>query len=168
MAGVKAMRKVLPAIALAASLWAWALAANASGPKSAAITHTSAPIKLDGALDEPAWAQAVALDEIQQREPQQESPASERTEVRLLKDQNQLYVGVLCHDAEPEKIVGTQMRRDASLEADDRIEILLDTFHDRRNAFYFATNPAGALVDGLVIENGRQINFDWNAIWMCA
>ena len=55
------------------------------------------------------------------------------------------------------------MARDASLAADDRVEILLDTFRDQRSAFYFATNPAGALVDGLV-ANG-QLNTDWDAIW---
>lgn len=139
------------------------LAAN--GPKSAAVTPTTTPIKLDGALDEPAWAQATALDEIQQREPKPSSPASERTEVRLLKDQTHLYIGVLCHDSEPNKVVGTQMARDAELEIDDSIAILLDTFHDRRNAFYFATNPAGALIDGLIVENQESINYNWNAIW---
>jgi hypothetical protein len=123
------------------------------------------PLKLDGTLDETAWAQAVVLDEIQQREPKQESPASERTEVRLLKDQNHLYIGVLCHDAEPGKVVGTQMARDADLEIDDSIAILFDTLHDRRNAFYFATNPAGALIDGLIVENQESINLNWNAIW---
>ena len=55
------------------------------------------------------------------------------------------------------------MARDAVLGADDRIEILLDTFRDQRSAFYFATNPAGALVDGL-IANG-QLNTEWDAIW---
>ena len=62
-----------------------------------------------------------------------------------------------------ERVIGTQMARDASLASDDRIEILLDTFRDQRSAFYFATNPSGALVDGLV-ANG-QLNADWDAIW---
>ena len=56
------------------------------------------------------------------------------------------------------------MVRDGSLNADDRIEILLDTFRDQRSAFYFATNPAGALVDGLAFANG-QLNTEWDAIW---
>jgi hypothetical protein len=57
------------------------------------------------------------------------------------------------------------MSRDADLSADDRVEILLDTFRDRRNAFYFSTNPSGALIDGLIIENNQQINREWDAIW---
>jgi hypothetical protein len=61
-------------------------------------------------------------------------------------------------------VIGTQMARDASLNADDRIEILLDTVRDQRSAFYFATNPSGALVDGLAFANG-ELNTDWDAIW---
>ncbi|MBK8316291.1 MAG: carbohydrate binding family 9 domain-containing protein [Acidobacteria bacterium] len=139
--------------------------ATALAGKRAAVKNLTGRISIDGTLNEPDWAQAMELGEILQREPNQEVPATERTVVKLLLDKDNLYVGVICYDSEPDKIVGTQMRRDAPLESDDRIEILLDTFHDRRNAFYFATNPAGALVDGLIIENGRNINYDWNAIW---
>src|SRR5262249_17403688 len=107
---------------------------------------------------------AAPIGEIVQREPKQGAAATEKTEVKLLYDAQNLYIGVVCYDSEPEKIVATQMARDALLEVDDRIEILLDPFHDRRNAFYFATNPLGALVDGLIVEGGR-VNTDWDAIW---
>ena len=56
------------------------------------------------------------------------------------------------------------MARDASGASDDRIEILLDTFGDQRSAFYFATNPAGAMEDGLAFANG-QLNTEWDVIW---
>jgi hypothetical protein len=92
-------------------------------------------------------------------------PASENTEVRLLFDDNNLYIAVMCYDSNPGEVIATQMARDADLSVDDRIEILLDTFFDRRNAFYFSTNPEGALVDGLIVENGQQINREWDAIW---
>jgi len=71
----------------------------------------------------------------------------------------------MCYDSDPRRVIGTQMSRDADLSADDRIEIVIDTFRDRRNAFYFATNPLGALVDALVIENG-PINKEWDGIWL--
>ncbi len=70
----------------------------------------------------------------------------------------------MAYDSEPNRVIGTQMARDARLMSDDRIEILLDTFRDQRSAFYFATNPAGALVDGLTFANG-ELNTDWDAIW---
>src|SRR5206468_6262766 len=79
-------------------------------------------------------------------------------------DGQNLYIGVMCSDSDPKQIIGTQMSRDADLSADDRIEILIDSFRDRHNAFYFATNPLGALVDALIIENG-QVNKEWDAIW---
>ncbi len=139
--------------------------AQLSSDKKAVVTSTTERIHIDGKLNEPEWARAVPLDDIRQREPNQGQPATERTEVRLLADKDHLYIGVICYDSEPDKIVATQMGRDADITVDDRVELLLDTFHDRRNAFYFSTNPAGALTDGLVVENG-ELNLDWNGIWL--
>ena len=62
-------------------------------------------------------------------------------------------------------IVATDMRRDASVEENDNIEFILDTYHDRRNAYYFATNAAGALVDGRITEN-RDPATEWDGIWI--
>ncbi len=159
------MRKQLVRIFLVAMLCGIATAQTNTN-KRITVSQTSAKISVDGTLDEPAWAGAAPIGEVLQREPKQETPATERTEVRLLMDKDNLYVGVNCFDSQPSKVVGTQMARDAELEVDDSVAILLDTFHDRRNAFYFATNPAGALVDGLIVENSENINFDWNAIWI--
>ncbi len=122
------------------------------------------PITLDGNLSESEWQSAPPIGAFLQREPTEGAAPTERTEVRVLYDSQNVYIGVFCYDSEPESIIATQMSRDADLSVDDRIEILIDTFRDRRNAYYFSTNPAGALVDGLIIENG-QINSDWNAIW---
>ncbi len=134
-------------------------------PKRVSVNLLNEKITLDGAMNEAVWSRATSLGEILQREPKPGISATERTEVKMFADKNHLYIGVICHDSEPDKVVGTQMARDAELEVDDSIAILLDTFHDRRNAFYFATNPAGALIDGLIIENQRNINLNWNGIW---
>ena len=132
--------------------------------RSATVTLAPAPITIDGALSESIWESAPKIGALVQRQPYEGEPATERTEVTLLRDVNNLYIGVVAYDSEPGQIIGTQMARDAGLNADDRIEILLDTFRDQRSAFYFATNPAGALVDGLAFSNG-QLNTDWDAIW---
>ncbi len=121
-------------------------------------------ITLDGVLDEAVWKSARPIGDLVQRQPTPGGEPSERTDVFLLRDADNLYIGVKAYDAEPEKIIGTQMSRDASLGSDDRIQILLDTYSDRQNAFYFATNPAGALVDGLIFGN-RTLNTNWDAIW---
>jgi hypothetical protein len=131
---------------------------------TAVVTRTRDAITIDGALDEPVWRTAPKIGELTQRQPRPGLPPTERTEVTLLYDEDNLYVGVVAHDSEARRVIGTQMARDASLSADDRIEILLDTFRDQRSAFYFATNPAGALVDGLTYANG-ELNTDWDAIW---
>jgi len=122
-------------------------------------------ITLDGVLTESEWSEAQTIGEIRQREPHPGEQASERTEVKLLFDQRNLYISVLCIDSEPGRIIATQMARDSDLAMDDKIEILIDTFHDHRNAFYFATNPAGVLVDALIIENGQAMNLQWDSIW---
>jgi hypothetical protein len=131
--------------------------------KSAVVTPVTDPITLDGVLDEPIWRTAPAIGDLTQRTPNQGVPPTERTEVTLLYNRDYLYIGVVAHDSEPQRVIGTQMARDASLMSDDRVEILLDTFRDQRSAFYFATNPSGALVDGLVASG--QLNADWDAIW---
>ena len=132
--------------------------------RSADVTSVTSPIAIDGILSESAWSSAPKIGDLVQRQPDTGSAPSQRTEITLLRDEDNLYIGVVAYDTEPDRIVGTQMVRDGSLNADDRIEIVLDTFRDQRSAFYFATNPAGALVDGLAFANG-QLNTEWDAIW---
>ena len=133
--------------------------------RSAVVTRITSEITVDGVLDESAWGSAPKIGDLIQREPSPGTAPTEKTEVTLLYDANQLYIGVLCHDSQPGSVIGTQMARDGDLANDDRLEILLDTYRDRRNAFYFATNPAGALVDGLIVEN-RDLNREWDTIWV--
>jgi hypothetical protein len=143
-----------------------AVQANVGASREArtTIARAKSRITVDGLLNEPDWLETPPIGEILQRDPHPGEKASEKTEVRLVYDDANIYIGVTCYDSEPHRIIGTQMERDADLLSDDRIELLIDSFHDRRNAFYFSTNPLGALVDGLIIENG-QLNRNWNAIW---
>jgi Domain of unknown function (DUF5916) len=138
---------------------------ESSGPtRSATVLAITSDITLDGVLEELVWRTAPKIGDLIQREPRTGESPTERTEVMLLHDADNLYIGVLCFDSEPDKILAAQMERDAGLGADDRISIVLDTYRDQRNAFFFSTNPVGALVDGLVFANG-QSNNDWDAIW---
>ncbi len=138
-----------------------------STTRTAVVTAVTAPILVDGVLDETAWESSPKIGDLVQRIPTEGAEPSERTEVTLLRDADNLYVGVMCHDSEPGRVLASQMARDASLGPDDSIELLLDTFRDQSNAFYFSTNPNGALVDGLVFANG-ETNEDWDAIWTVA
>ena len=129
------------------------------------MTAVTSEIVIDGSLDEAPWRQAPKIGDLIQRIPEAGAEPTEKTEVTLLYDKDNLYIGVMCYDSEPQRMLASEMARDASLRADDRLEIVLDTFRDHSNAFYFSTNPAGALVDGLVFANG-ETNNDWDAIWI--
>jgi len=126
------------------------------------------PIKVDGRLDEPAWAKAEAATDFRMESPREGAPASERTEVRVLFDDKNIYFGIRAFDSEPDKINARELTRDASLANDDKIEILLDTNHDRRNAYRFAVNPLGTQQDALITDEGRFINLTWDAAWLSA
>jgi len=138
---------------------------DSGSTRQAVVTAVGSEIVIDGVLDESPWRDAPPIGPLVQRIPVAGDRPTERTEVTLLRDNDNLYIGVVCYDSEPDRILRSQMARDAQLNPDDRLEIILDTFHDKTNAFYFATNPNGALVDGLVFANG-ETNEDWDAIWI--
>ena len=121
-------------------------------------------IKFDGYLDEKVWKQAMPATSFTQQELVEGDPATEKTEVRILYNDENLYVGVICYDSEPDKIINREQKRDADLENDDNFSLVIDTFHDKQNAFYFSTNPNGARLDAQVVDIG-DINTNWNSVW---
>ncbi len=121
-------------------------------------------ISLDGILDEPAWQKEPVIENLTQVEPSPGEQPTEKTKIWLAYNEDFLYIAVRCEDGRPESIVATEMKRDAMLMENDNIEILLDTFHDHRNAYFFSTNPAGALVDGRISEN-QFASLEWDGIW---
>src|SRR5213593_87095 len=139
-------------------------AAGEAGPPLA-VVGTGERIRVDGVLDEAAWTRATPIGPLLQRDPKEGAPASEETEVRVLFDADNLYVGVTCRDRTPSAIVSTQLGRDADLEVDDRITIVLDPFFDHKNGFFFVVNPAGARSDGQISNNSERLSFDWDGIW---
>ncbi len=143
-----------------------------------AVRLGSERIRLDGLLTEQIWRDAPAIGGLSQREPLEGAPATEATEVRITYDGGVMYVGVLARDREPDAVVARILARDKVMEpefdgrprfgGDDGIAILLDPFHDHRNAFVFATNPNGAEFDGLIADEGRSFNIDWRGVWSVA
>jgi hypothetical protein len=125
-------------------------------------------IKIDGRLDDLIWQNAARLTHFTQREPNYGQPVSESTDVLVAFDANRLYIAANMQDREPERVVANVMRRDAELLNNDSFEIYLDTFHDHRNLFYFATNALGAQRDGLIRNEGENQNWDWDGVWESA
>jgi hypothetical protein len=141
---------------------------EASDARVAVAAATRAPITLDGRLDEPAWAGATPIGELVQTEPDEGAAPTEATEVRVLRDDERLYFGVRCFDRTPSGIAATKIGRDAELEGDDHVLVVLETFGDRRNGFFFAVNPRGARAEGQIANNAEHENFDWDGIWDAA
>ena len=113
-----------------------------------------API-LDGSLDEPAWQQAAPFGGFTQAEPLAGQLASEDTEVRILYDDEFIYVGVINYDSRPDQLLVTDSRRDANLSDTDSFQMIFDTYLDRQNGFMFGTNPAGTQYDAQVRNEGQ-------------
>jgi hypothetical protein len=151
---------------------------TSGGEPSLVALRVREPVRVDGQLDEPGWALAEAAGGLRQREPREGEAASEATEVRVLYDDTTLYVGVRALDREPQKVIARILQRDRILLAgldnqarwagDDGVAILLDPFHDHRNAFLFATNPNGAEFDALVTDESPSYNADWRGVWRVA
>ncbi len=126
--------------------------------------RTSERIRIDGVLNERVWLEHPGIGELVQQEPRPGAAPSEPTEVRLAFNDSALFIAVRCRDSRKDMLRATQMQRDGSLLVDDHIQILLDTYHDQRNAYYFATNPAGVMVEGTISENNAP-NLNWDGVW---
>jgi hypothetical protein len=127
---------------------------RATGVRASAVRAEAAPI-IDGVLADVAWSEAPVISGFVQREPLEGTAASERTEVRILYDDQALYLAAWLFDADPSSIVFGETRRDADLTDTDALLILLDTYLDRQNGFVFGTTPAGIEYDGQVTREGE-------------
>lgn len=167
-------------------LWPFALRAQdpaAAVPPSGAAVRAAAPPVVDGRLGDPAWANAPVITGFVQHEPFEGQPITERTEVRVVYDREALYLGVWLYDSDPQGLVRGETRRDAGVDDSDAFLIVLDTYHDRQNAFVFATTPAGIEFDGQVTREGTGsgsqsartqagaaagFNLNWDGSWRVA
>jgi hypothetical protein len=127
--------------------------------------RATGPIAIDGMVDEAAWSSAPAASGFIQNEPREGAPATYDTEVRVLYDDEALYFGVFAHDDQPSRIIVNDLKEDFATSNSDGFRIVLDTFHDERNAYVFAINPAGAKWDAQMSNEGRENNADWDGIW---
>jgi len=146
-----------------------ALAQQPDRPKAdtpvAAARRTTGPIRLDGQLAEPDWQTTPPIGSLTQREPAEGQPPTEPTDIRVLFDEDSIYIGIVCHETHPHGIIATQLTRDANLDVDDRVTVVLDPFFDHRNGFFFQVNPSGARSDGQISNNAQSLSRDWDGIW---
>jgi hypothetical protein len=150
---------------------------RASSPDSAAapvvavrvMKAVRAPgsIQIDGKLDEAAWAAAVPSGDFTQSYPKIGAVPTDPTEIRVLYDDAALYIGARMFDARPDSIAAQMARRDASGIYSDWLHVVIDSYHDRRNAFRFSVNPRGVPKDVLHSDD-RNEDINWDAVWEVA
>lgn len=137
--------------------------AQPSLPARAHATKLTSSIAIDGKLDEAAWASAPHLGGFTQRFPKDGAKATHDTEFTVLYDDDALYVGVWCSDAEPAKIRRTLTRRDVDA-LSDAVMIGIDSYHDRRTAYVFQINAAGVQRDMMLFDDVAEDD-TWDAVW---
>ena len=141
------------------------LARDEQGRVTARAVRLDTPLELDGRLDEALYARVPPLTGFIQNDPVEGAPASERTEVWIFFDDEQVYLSARCWESRPERMRATEMRRDnTNIAQDDNLAWAFDTFYDRRNGMLFEVNAAGGRMDGQMTNEGRT-NFDWNPLW---
>jgi len=161
MVNAKTVMAVLSAIAISAAI------GYSAEPRIEAPLFAENPV-IDGVLDDAAWATAAAISDFVQFEPEFGVASPFRTEVLVGYTSETLYVAFRSFDPEPGRIGAAVTSRDGELKRDDSVTLLVDTNHDRRTGYYFATNLLGVQTDGKIADNGRNVDDRWDAAWECA
>jgi len=140
---------------------------HASGrvPPVAHGTRLTGPAPhIDGRLDDPAWAAAAPITRFYQTTPNEGQPASERTEVRILYDDNAIYVGARLFDDHPD-LVRTRLARRDHIDGSDFFQVEFDSYHDHRTGFQFSVNPSGVRQDGITSSDNTWGDDAWDPVW---
>jgi hypothetical protein len=150
-------------------LWtALAVPLGAREPPAAAAARVEQAPGLDGRLDDPAWREARTISDFRQKDPSHGEAATESTRVRVVYDETHLYIGAELADREVSLVRATELRRDNEMGGDDTFAVLLDPYHDHRNAFLFRVNARGTRYDALVRNESGTPDADWDEEWHAA
>jgi len=156
---------------LAASIAALALAspppAAAQPPFALRVPNTTTPPTIDGIVNDDEWADAPVAGPFIQFEPRRGEPASSQTEARVMYDAGHLYVAFKAWDPDTPTAQVTQ-RDQVNFNSDDVVAFYIDTYHDRRTAYYFMTNLRGTQSDGRFGDDGKSVDNSWDAAWTSA
>ena len=135
---------------------------------SLAAARVNSPITIDGRLDEADWQMSSPATAFLQRDPDEGQPATEATEVRILFDNEAIYVGARMHDREPAAIARRLTRRDSDPEGlADAIHVAFDPHHDHITGAIFTVTAAGTQSDA-VLYNDSWDDDSWDAVWESA
>ena len=139
---------------------------EATGKSTIRAIKLREPLRFDGKLDEAVYSEAKAFGGMLQAAPRYNQPSTERTDIWVLFDGDNIYVSARCWDpAPPDKWIANELRRDTNqMRNNDHFGVGFDTFYDRRSGFMFYANPLGGFADYSIIDEGFP-NTDWNPVW---
>jgi hypothetical protein len=158
-------RRIAPLGAQVAIALSALLAPALASAQNSSVHPTPPPVA--GRLDEPDWQAGRPVTDFRQSQPNEGEPATQRTEVRFLYDEDALYIGARMFDTAGRSGVRTRLvRRDDDFNS-DYVEIIFDTFHDHQGRVDFAVNPSGSRQDSYG-PNGASLDPAWDAVWEVA
>lgn len=159
--------------------WRWLLSVLFLGAAASSQAQETVPptihvgvlngdLRLDGVLDEPAWAGAETIQNLVTIEPAEGGAPVGRTTVRVLAGAGTIVVGIECFDPDVTGIVSYSKARDADLGSEDHVRLVFDTFLDGRSGYIFAVSAGGARYDALVANQGEGEAREWDTAWEAA
>jgi hypothetical protein len=142
--------------------WTYVYSTPPEFVKQVNAVRTMEQIRIDGVLSESVW-QRPGTTAFFQQDPDQGKPVSERTEVWVAYDDEALYIAARMHDAHPDSIIARLARRDNDASSDE-FAVGIDSYHDKRNGFYFIVSAAGVQRDG-ILYNDDWSDGSWDGVW---
>ena len=139
------------------------VAETSPSARSGNATRVARAPVLDGKLDDDAWRDATVIDQFLEYEPNTGAVPRFRTELRVVYDNKFLYISGRMFDPAPDSIVSLLSRRDVRTES-EQLKLVIDSYHDRRTAYQFITNPAGVKRD-FYVYNDNVEDGTWDAVW---
>ena len=121
------------------------------------------PMVIDGVLAEADWSRAEVASSFVQNRPGNGYPSGLKTDVKILYDSRNLYVGAVLHDDRPDLLITAGLEHDFHPLRGELFAVILDPFLDRRSSYIFGTNPGGAMMDFQTFDNGRTVVRAWEA-----
>ena len=141
------------------------IARDNAGKVTVRAVRVDDPPRIDGRLDETVYGRVAAISDFIQNDPDEGAPATEKTEVWLLYDDDHVYIVAKCWETRPDRRIASEMRRDnIRIVRDDNFAWSFDTFYSRRNGVLFEVSAVGGRLDG-ELTNESQINTDWNPVY---
>ena len=135
------------------------------GRVTARAVRVDETIQVDGVLDESIYSRLASMSDFIQNDPDEGEPATEKTDVWVLFDDENVYIVARCWETEPDRIIASEMRRDnVRIVRDDNFAWSFDTFYDRRDVVLFEVSAVGGRLDAQ-LTNESQPNLDWNPVY---